>query len=354
MSKDQDLIDLATVREETPDVAFWLAKLDRGDLSRSEKAEFKQWLNENSEHKTALRDMIQYWYGLSDLLDHSTVRTREVACATVSIRRLMLLSLAKLMAKARPVAVMAVLAVVVVSGALFVVDFSPLEPTTEYHATKVGQANILELEDGSTIHLNTNTILEKEYSSKVRVVRLISGEAVFDVAHDKKRPFLVYAGNGVVRAIGTRFSVRVRDNGVSVTVAEGKVAVADRAQIPSAWPSEDSLNASALFVARGEAAKIELSTGTEKEDITESQLAERLSWTNGQLVFYDQRLESVVDEVSRYTTVQISFSDDVLKEQRITGILPIGEIETILEGIELSLALETEWISNTHVQLSTK
>src|SRR6202042_1912925 len=105
-------------------------------------------------------------------------------------------------------------------------------------ATAVGQQRNVTLADGSIVTLNTNTILETDLSRSVRQIYLRKGEAHFQVAHDRSRPFLVHAGDAVVRAVGTEFEVRLReDKHVEVLVNEGRVEV-QAAPIAAANPSE--------------------------------------------------------------------------------------------------------------------
>src|SRR5690606_38747537 len=84
------------------------------------------------------------------------------------------------------------------------------------------------LSDGSSLILNTNSIVQQHYSATQRMVRLESGEALFNVAHDASRPFVVLAADGVFRAVGTRFSVRIDPDHVTVTVTEGRVGLQPR------------------------------------------------------------------------------------------------------------------------------
>ncbi len=95
------------------------------------------------------------------------------------------------------------------------------------HRPAVGHQLTATLDDGSTIQLNTDTRIELQYSSRERTVRLQRGEAHFAVAPDAERPFVVVAGSGVVRAVGTEFNVYLSDgNQTEVTVTEGIVEIA--------------------------------------------------------------------------------------------------------------------------------
>src|SRR5690606_23127337 len=95
-----------------------------------------------------------------------------------------------------------------------------------HHTTEVGEHRTFSLPDGSTITLNTNSELKVTYDKDFRNIRLLRGEAHFEVARDLDRPFLVYAGNGLVRAVGTAFTVFIHDpKEVEVTVTHGVIEV---------------------------------------------------------------------------------------------------------------------------------
>src|SRR5207244_12734060 len=75
--------------------------------------------------------------------------------------------------------------------------------------TGIGERATASLEDGSTVVLNTNSVLEINYSKLRRDVKLIAGQVLFKVAHDTARPFIVAAANHEVVAVGTEFEVRL-------------------------------------------------------------------------------------------------------------------------------------------------
>ena len=99
----------------------------------------------------------------------------------------------------------------------------PIDATNGIYAAAIGEIREQELVDGSVLQINTDSQVNVEYSEGTRKIHLLRGEAHFDVAHDKDWPFQVYAGKGVVKAVGTAFSVRLEEEKISVIVTEGKV-----------------------------------------------------------------------------------------------------------------------------------
>src|SRR6202042_1786963 len=99
------------------------------------------------------------------------------------------------------------------------------EFSSPIYATSLGEQRSIQFEDGSTVELNSRSKVRVKYSKQERDVELIEGQALFHVAHDVSRPFIVAVGPTRVRAVGTQFDVYKRSNGTVVTVVEGRVAV---------------------------------------------------------------------------------------------------------------------------------
>jgi ferric-dicitrate binding protein FerR (iron transport regulator) len=91
--------------------------------------------------------------------------------------------------------------------------------------TEIGEQRSVLLKDGSRVTLNTASKIEVDMRKDRRLVRLVEGEAFFDVTHDAIRPFKVRAGNAVLSDVGTQFNVDMRPTRTTVTVIEGRVAV---------------------------------------------------------------------------------------------------------------------------------
>ena len=102
---------------------------------------------------------------------------------------------------------------------------APIDDGWRTYQTAVGEQRSVQLEDGSLLTLNTDSRVEVRLAANQRQVRLLSGEALFKVAHNKERPFRVSSGDSVIQAVGTQFNVYRRGNQTTVAVLEGRVAV---------------------------------------------------------------------------------------------------------------------------------
>jgi transmembrane sensor len=121
-------------------------------------------------------------------------------------------------------------AIAVIGIAIAVHILRPLLPVravadSQFYSTDIGEQRPVALADGSTVLLNTDSRLQVEYDAERREVHLLQGEAYFEVAHDSDKPFLVFVGSNIVRAVGTSFTVHIKKLDIEVIVTEGAVEV---------------------------------------------------------------------------------------------------------------------------------
>lgn len=256
----------------------------------------------------------------------------------------------------------------------------PLLATNGLYATAVGQQRTATLGDGSEIMLNTNSQIKVDYGNGYRQVHLLQGEALFTVAKDAERPFRVYAGNGRIEALGTAFSVYLNGADVNVTVTEGRVSLASMKaprpkmvppsasapparEAPGSGPDVDdgwveslgTLSAGQVATIRSSAVEAAVGSVSALQTlvpIAPEELAQRLAWREGVLMFSGDTLEDVVKELSRYTTVVIEIPDPAVRNMRVGGRFPVGETETMLAALETNFNLHVTHLSRNRVVLS--
>ena len=199
----------------------WLVRLDADHpLNKSEERMLDEWLARSPVHRDALKSLNTFWSSanvLSSLAEPSSV--------IGLLQKRCLAYFQPLMNRRRS----ATFATLLVLGLMvFGLDGFNLKnnaDTNGLYVTAVGQQKTVTLADDSVIQLNTNSQVQVDYSQGFRNIRLLQGEAHFDVAKDKSKPFRVYAGSGRVQAVGTAFNVYLRGSDVDVFVTEGRVAV---------------------------------------------------------------------------------------------------------------------------------
>jgi len=277
--------------------ALWLAREDRG-LSDAEQAAMTLWLEESTLNRVAFLRLKAYWRRADRLAAQKSpislrprppMRPRMIAAAA------------------------AVLALAVGSGALAVWQ-ARLQNT---YVTAIGATRTVRLADGTRIDLNTGTRARANVTGKVRSVTLESGEVYFDVVHDARRPFTVYAGKRRITDIGTKFSVYRDGDDVRVMVREGKVKVevmGDPARTVEARAGQ--------VVVAGEGETLVVAKPV-------SQIVDALSWRDGMLVFRQQTLAEVAAQFNRYNTRQIDVEGDA-RNMRIGGSFKAGNVDVFV------------------------
>jgi transmembrane sensor len=178
--------------------------------------------------------------------------------------------------------------------------------------------------DGSMITLNTYSQVRVEVSEAERRVNLDRGEAFFEVAHDVRRPFIVHAGDKLVTAVGTNFSVsRDSHDAVRVVVSEGKVRVDE---VRSLHPHSAQVSAGSVALAGSGSIAV--------EERSMPQVAELLSWRAGFIVFHETTLAEAVAEFNRYNTTQVELQDPALAQLRISGNFRATNIDSFTQLLE--------------------
>jgi transmembrane sensor len=196
-----------------------------------------------------------------------------------------------------------------------------ISPQPTVYATRVGQTMSVGLPDGSLAVLDTNSELRAWSPGKERRLELVRGRALFKVAKDPSRPFVVRAGDHSVTALGTRFDVDLRPASFKVVLVEGRVRV--RSDRPAAGPATSvDMNAGYQLVA-GE--------GGWNLSRTDTRSAE--GWTSGRLVFDDAPLSAIAAELNRYTVQPIVVAPEVAG-RRMSAVLPSSDPDAFIASAE--------------------
>lgn len=205
---------------------------------------------------------------------------------------------------------------------------------TAVYQTDIGEIKRSHLGDGSDITLGAQTKLSVGFSTRVRSVRLIRGEAWFRVAHDPKWPFVVQAGDGAIRAVGTAFLVTRDSDRVTVTVTEGTVAVISSPPVnlpPDFGKSSALLNLPPpVRVTRGE--EVSYRDNGTIASVENADMHVATAWTQGRLVFDDEQLRYVIEDVNRYSMRYISASS-AAAGLRFSGVILHNEIQDWLHSL---------------------
>ena len=192
--------------------------------------------------------------------------------------------------------------------------------TVDHYRTALGETRNVRLADGSMVHLNTNTSIEVALRDKIRSIKLLKGEAQFDVAHDGRRPFIVNADGTLVRAIGTKFNVRLRSDVTELTVIQGVVAVRNG---ESAVRRIESGRSAA--VRSGSIAVTHLEPATIKQ---------RIAWQEGMVEFQGDTLAQAVEEFNRYRAEPLVIGDPAIASLRVGGAFRLDRSQDFVAALE--------------------
>jgi transmembrane sensor len=209
------------------------------------------------------------------------------------------------------------------------------------YATRIGETRVVPLEDGSVITLNTNSRALVRYTDEQRDIQLLQGEALFDVAKNKTRPFIVLAGDTQIRAVGTSFTVKMLPRQpVQVLVQEGVVEV-KRPDVAVAAPVRAAANT--LVMAPPDAP-------ITAEMVTRTQLTRDLAWRVGRIAFDNKTLRDAADEFSRYSDTHIQI-DPAIAHRTITGLFVSNDPVGFARAAAMSLNLRAD-VSEREVRIT--
>ncbi len=288
--------------------AEWVAKRNLRDLTPAEQEEFDAWLVADPRNLGA--------YGRAEAvlvrLERVSVTARGELCAkheaeTPKWSRRHVILTGSIAA--------GIAAVSIVGGAMWESGHEGVIASKTEYATRIGQTREILLSDGSIITLNTNSRVTVEFSKDIRAIRLVQGEALFDVAKNKDRPFVVHAGDTQVRAVGTSFTVSLLpQRPIEVLVREGVVEL-KRAATSPVW-----VGASTRALAPRGAPIVAV-------PVSVTMLTRDLAWQYGRIALDNQTLQAAANEFSRYSDVRIVV-DPAIANRTVTGLFasndPVG------------------------------
>ena len=342
MSRASDISDAA---------AQWLVRLE-GQTTPEIWDAFQEWMERDAHHRAAFIRLRVAWNRVDQFksvrpLD-GTIDTDLLARRKLSPSEILMRGPQPLRGKPRKQAedlaiperrrVLATAAAIAALGAIAWLASYHLGWKT--YETDVGGREEIALSDGSTVDLNTDTELNVRITSGRRDLMLVHGEALFHVAHDPTRPFYVTGSGAVVRAVGTEFSVRIRDaEHVDVLVAQGRVAVG--APGTEANFENPALLAGAPKVSAGEAASVHRKSVSVTR-LPVQEITRKLAWTAGYLAFQGETLADAVQEFNRYNQRQITIVDPSITQVRVGGTFQTTDLDSFIAALQRPFGIQAQ------------
>lgn len=292
----------------------WVAREDRGPLDAQDQDKRDAWLQQDPRHLGAYARARAAFAGM----DRASALGSGVDLRLFTARPAGWLRWRRLLP-----------AVGAVAAACLVIVASTWTFGPDHYSTRLGEVLRVPLPDGSVVTLNSQSAVDVDFGKGVRRLTLRKGEALFDVAKDHQRPFVVTAGDARVTAVGTSFSVlREKDHGVQVVVREGVVKV-DEAQAPSRLVAANST----LHTDAKRAPRIDA--------LRPDQIGRRLAWREGMLAFDGDTLQQAADKFARYSDLRILI-DPAVANRRVVGLYSATDPAGFARAVATSMSLQVD------------
>jgi transmembrane sensor len=305
---------------------YWVLRHDREDLTAADQTAFATWLKASDAHARAFRKANGVWdvFDQGDADPHLTA-LRQAALATPPPRKRWIPALGAGVAASLAAALLFLPGEWGVNGptrqapATDTIAASDAQPATPPRfATAKGERRVIALPDGTRVTLNTDTAITLAYTPGNRHVRLLRGQALFEVAKDASRPFSVEAAGRRVTALGTVFEVRLDPGRMKVVLVEGRVVV-DRAATAT-----EQFDPAPTLLKPGQALVAELGV---PQRVAPVDVGNELMWREGYVSFEDAPLAAAAAEMSRYTGSPIRLLDEDAGRMRISGVFRTGDAD---------------------------
>lgn len=335
--------------------AAWLLKRESAEWSTTDEAALEQWLQASTSHRVSFIRLRSVWQEAGRLKVVSAAFAAGHVPPRGAIRRAPFFAMKRRRASAddavldsigadasdsgarapaRRIRYYGLAASIVIALAAFTVVALNMWPMSRpSYSTAVGGLATVPLDDGSKITLNTASEIQLEMSDRERRVELVRGEAFFDVATDPARPFVVYANDKRVIAVGTQFAVRMKPEGLQVVVAEGRVRV-DKATVIGDPEPLAELVAGNVAMADRSMVRVQVQPMAEVE--------QALSWRAGYVVLSRTSLDDAVAEFNRYNRRQLVVDDPALAEIQVGGNFKADNIDGFVRLLEEGFHIRAE------------
>ncbi len=334
----------------------WLITIQGSDVSIFDMHRFEKWLMADKRHYHCFERVLRRWNQVSELIDSEAHRTLEsnLNNARAIFRdadeipsKTPVVSFTQRMSRRINSYKYSAIAACVLFAFVAVFAFTQLNQveTQRFSAAK-GEMLTAELSDGSRIVLSGNTLIETKMMRDERHVKLLSGQAFFDIAKNEQRPFYVEAGETRVKVVGTAFDINKSSRHIRVAVEEGVVEVSKDVTHES---YDNKTTTTQITLTRGQMVKTQNSKHADFSAVSEIALEDISPWQNGRLRYNDASLADITADANRFYKNRIVIASEGIEDLRVTASFKVEDIEKTFEDFAMVLPIRINKDSENNI-----
>ena len=303
----------------------WAARKMSNEMTPEEESALEAWLSADPSHREAFGAYIE----VADL----AVEADDAMVADALSNELSEFANSQTTRRSWLVAAPA-MAASIAAAAFFFTAMSDSPTDSMRYATSRGETKEIRLADGSTVSLNTDSVLEVAFESGARNVSLTKGEALFDVVRDSSRPFVVATSGAETRVLGTKFNVRATSAETIVSVLSGVV------EVGAAEASENLFYRRTVTLIAGQEAVV--NPMVKENNVREFNPDWVTSWMRGKVYYENQPLITVLNDLNRYYDTEFVLADEALGAIPVSGGFDLKNQAITQEALSVALSLQAD------------
>jgi transmembrane sensor len=319
----------------------WFVEFRTGEPDQAARRAFHAWLQQSPQHMDAYLQVAAIWneskaignerWTADELIAQAVAHSDNVLPLDFDERQVKRVRKARLLRRPAPFLAAASILLAIAGLSVWLMALG------NTYSTRVGEQRFITLSDGSTVNLNSRSKIRVRYSDRERLVELLEGQALFEVAKSPARPFVVASGDTRLRAVGTQFDVYRKRHDTIVTVLEGRVAVTPHrtddteepsgtaaapvggrsTDVPRSAPGQSRAPSSPVLLTAGQQLRVAANVAPRP---VPADVARATAWTQRRLVFDSTPLAEVAEEFNRYNERRLVILDPTLEAFQIDGV----------------------------------
>lgn len=323
-----------SVRREAAD---WVTALHNERWNDGMHSQLEEWLAQSEDHRQVFLEMQDVWASIPESALHAPyTEISEEQSSLISVL-VQLVSDWKMTSMA--------FGFVCLLGAFSLLKIVGSEQQWQQYDTQVGENKTLRLEDGSELVLGAATSIRWQMREHQRHVTLLTGQVYFDIADDKLKPFVIYAGLTSVEVVGTKFDVRKIEHQTDVSVVDGHVRINNIDYQNGEVIKNQEVEDISLYAGD----KLSVRRGNVRSPIEKVSVSEISAWKDGRFVYRNADLAEVVNDAKRYYHGDINFHGSDLTGLKVTTTFTLSQLDSL--GFALEKILPIRVIQDSHNNL---